>query len=423
MGRLWVAGCGLLAAMHARQAAIAANNPLPPTRNRRQLLVLLALLLAACQRDPQPYPHEAYIWQRQWTPAVSASLRAQTPQFTGWRVLALQVSGTHRIATTPELSSLAAAALPVRVVVRIEGARSPLPVAALWIELEPLLARWRAAGVDVAGVEIDHDCASAALLDYAQWLRELRRTLPATASLSITALPTWMESPDLESLLASVDASVLQVHAVQRPERGLFDADRAHAWVRAWDRRSPHPFAVALPAYGVRVAIDADGLRAVDAEGDIDRSGAGGVELRADPRAVAALIARLRDDPPAQLASIVWFRLPVPGDQRGWSAATLEAVISGAPLQSRFVVTSTANHGGSFDLMLRNAGTLDAPAPDVDLPAHCHLGDALGRYRLQRTSDTLRLAPGSDTWLTAGGRMSIGWMRCDQTLPREWVLP
>ena len=115
----------------------------------------------------------------------------------------------------------------MRLVVRIEGARGPLAVPALWAELEPLLARWRAGGVDVAGIEIDHDCATAALDDYASWLRELRDAMPRDLKLSVTALPSWLESPALDQVLGAVDDSVLQVHAVQRPDHALFDAASA----------------------------------------------------------------------------------------------------------------------------------------------------------------------------------------------------
>jgi hypothetical protein len=87
------------------------------------------------------------------------------------------------------------------------------------------------------------------------------------------------------------------------------------------------------------------------------------------------------------------------------------------------VVESSANDGGSLDLQLRNSGNLDTAPPAVNLPAHCRLGDALGRYRLQTTATgTLRLVPEADAWLASGAIMPIGWVRCDDSLQAKWEL-
>ena len=66
----------------------------------------------------------------------------------------------------------------------------------------PVPARWRAAGVDVVGLEIDHDCATAVLADYARWLAANRP--PAPLAWSITALPTWAGAPALPAVAAAL---------------------------------------------------------------------------------------------------------------------------------------------------------------------------------------------------------------------------
>ena len=398
------------------------RNPRANTNNPHQhLLLLLLLSLTACT-PPTPLPHEAYIWQRQWTPAVVGAVQTQAGQFSGWRLLALQVVGERMIEVAPDLVALKATRLPLRMVVRIEGARLRPAAGALAMRIGELRQRWLAAGLRIDGIEIDHDCASAALGEYAQWLRDLRAALPDTGLWSITALPAWMESPDLEALREAVDESVLQVHAVDRPQTGLFDKTGAWYWIFDWARRSPQPFRVALPAYGVRVGVDGGGkVRAVDAEG-IERVGPGGSELRADPREVAALIETIAEETPAGMRGWVWFRLPVAGDARGWSAPTLAAAIAGEPLQAEFSVQVTLAANGASDLVLRNDGNLDSPLPAIDLPAHCRLGDALGRYRMDDAAAGLRLVPADDAWLPAGGRLVVGWTRCAQPLEPRWSI-
>lgn len=100
----------------------------------------------------------------------------------------------------------------------------------------------------VTDVEIDYDCATSRLADYVVFLRNLRARLAPDLRLSITMLPTWLDSAQLEQALAAVDESVLQVHAVLDPALGLFEAKRARARVRAYGGGAPHGWRVALPA-------------------------------------------------------------------------------------------------------------------------------------------------------------------------------
>ena len=47
---------------------------------------------------------------------------------------------------------------------------------------------------NLTGVEIDYDCPTSKLPAYARFLVELRSRLARRMALSITALPTWMNS-------------------------------------------------------------------------------------------------------------------------------------------------------------------------------------------------------------------------------------
>ena len=160
----------------------------------------------------------------------------------------------------------------------------------------------------------------------------------------------------------------------------------------------------------------------MDAETEFDRSGPGGRELRADPRAVADYLARIDDAAPQHLRGFLWFRLAVAGDRRGWSAATLAAVIARQPLVARFRASARMSASGSHDLRVSNTGNLDSMAPSIVLPEHCRLADALGQYRLQ-AGVRMQLVPGSRAWLAAGDSVIVGWVRCDKPLDPQWELP
>jgi len=77
------------------------------------------------------------------------------------------------------------------------------------------LARWRAAGDPVVGLQIDFDSGTRRLADYAAFLRELRGRLPSDCRLSITGLLDWSSQGDsaaLDALGGVVDEVVLQTY-------------------------------------------------------------------------------------------------------------------------------------------------------------------------------------------------------------------
>lgn len=379
-------------------------------------------MLAGCASKPAPpLDHEAYVWQRQWTPALAVSFDAMRADFVGWRALAAESTAAgDLIDAAPNLDLLARSGKPVIAVFRLNGSRPPPSVEILGGRIDKVAAEWRNAGVHLAGIEIDHDCATAQLDAYASLLAQLRTRLRADLRLSITVLPTWIGTPALARTLAQADASVLQVHAIAAPRAGrskvgLFDPDQAQRWIDAYAAVAPKPFRVALPAYGVRVGFDEAG-RAVAVESEMPRAmeADSAQELRADPTGVAALLRRLERAHSSQLAGIVWFRLPSEDDQRAWSAITLHAVISGSALKSEFVAHTIAADDGATEIALANRGTLDASPPaSVAVEArNCSAADALMGFRIERSDAGWQFFPDADAILRAGHERRIGWLRC-----------
>lgn len=77
------------------------------------------------------------------------------------------------------------------------------------------LARWRAAGNQVTGIQIDFDAATRGLMDYVDFLKNLRARLPANCKLSVTGLLDWSghgDSAPLNALGSTVDEVVLQTY-------------------------------------------------------------------------------------------------------------------------------------------------------------------------------------------------------------------
>jgi len=380
----------------------------------RLSVLLVAVLLNGCeQQDAPPLDQQLYVWQRQWTPAHDAALRDSRADFSTLRVLALQAfpqDGWRRARIDPAL--LKRDGRPLIAVIRLDGQLQSLDQDEVTAQIQQLLSDWQGKGLTLAGVEIDHDAGNARLPAYRAFLTHLRAVLPATLPLSITALPAWLDSPELPSLLSTVDSSVLQVHAVSDPRRGLFDPDQARKWAKGWGRITTKPFYLALPAYGVALLPGASGPPVVESEVPVGRGGERR-ELLADPLQLRTLAMDLRAAPPAHLAGLIWFRLPLAGDRRAWSLTTLGAVARGDTLDSRLSVKLSAQDG-LYDISVSNQGNLDSPWPErVTLAVQgCDGADALAGYALQQSPDLLTFTRLSAGRIVAGGQRAIGWARC-----------
>ncbi|WP_064600592.1 DUF3142 domain-containing protein [Pseudomonas sp. DR 5-09] len=376
--------------------------------------LVAVLLLCACERqDAVPLDQQLYVWQRQWTPAHELALNDSRNDFSTLRVLALQAfpnAGWSRARVDSAL--LRRDARPLIAVIRLDGQLKALDPQAVTAQILQVLADWQGQGLTLAGIEIDHDAGNARLPAYIGFLAHLRTALPANLPLSITALPAWLDSPQLPALLATVDSSVLQVHAVSDPRRGLFDSEQAQRWAKAWGRVTDKPFYLALPAYGVALLADVDGAPVVESEVPLERGGQRR-ELLADPQQLGRLANELREDRPAHLAGLIWFRLPLANDRRAWSLSTLRAVARGDALSSQLGVVFTEQNGLQ-DIALRNVGNLDSAWPArITIQARgCEGADALAGYALQQTADLLTFTRLRDGRLPAGGQRAIGWARC-----------
>lgn len=382
-----------------------------------RIVVLCALIAAACGGAPEPgvvgvrLPQAAYVWQRHWTPGVRAAVAHPLAALDGLHVLAaeIDIGGADLTVMRLDGAALAASHRPITLVVRINGAR---PIGDL--SLAPVLEvgeRLRGAGVDVAGLEIDHDCATARLAEYAAWLAAHRPAAPLR--LSITALPSWAESPALARVAAAVDDIVVQVHAVRAPM--IFDANEAWVDLARFARAvRTTPMRVALPTYSAVVRGD---------------------EIGVDPDDVARFVRRLEARPLAGVGGVVWFRLPVAGDEQTWSAVTFARVVNGGEPDAggqverglarvvtdgvgfASVVTGDEREGraevalvergaGRFDVVVRNPGPSAVDLPAVRIAGAIAAADLVQGYRERATGrwDAPRRS------LAAGEQLVIGWI-------------
>lgn len=98
---------------------------------------------------------------------------------------------------------------------RVESAQTP-PREVIPALLDALHAQIEAvkrqSASPVWGMQIDFDCPTARLDEYAQWLAALREALPQGCKLSITGLLTWYRDNGVRDLLAQVDEHTPQFY-------------------------------------------------------------------------------------------------------------------------------------------------------------------------------------------------------------------
>lgn len=381
-------------------------------------LVGLSASTSAIRTTGEPLPHDAYVWQRIWTPAVTAAASRSADIVRSWRILLAEGDKSGRWTTVSvPWSDVLATGRPVVGVIRIDGRLDEDRMAAL---LDRVIATVSAPKTlqSISGVEIDYDCPTSKLATYAKFLSALRARLPSSIALSITALPTWLSSPVLGSLATDLNEVVLQVHAVDDPRRGLFDPDQAERWVRDFGRRIGRPFRVALPAYDVRVTWRRDGrLASVESEVPL-LAGPGGELLDARPEAVLGLLHALQRSAPAGLIGVVWFRLPTEADTRAWSLETWRAVVTDRLSPARVSAALVpAEQPDLWNVVLSNDGTIDARLPaQVGLDPTCRMADGANGFRLvaDGKSDRRVLESSGNGRLRAQTKRTIGWARCVQ---------
>lgn len=91
--------------------------------------------------------------------------------------------------------------------------------AGTWRAITAMLARWRAAGNRLEGLQIDFDAATAGLGGYHAFLEDVRRHLLPGERLSITGLLDWSANGDpaaLAALADVVDEVVIQTYQARR---------------------------------------------------------------------------------------------------------------------------------------------------------------------------------------------------------------
>jgi hypothetical protein len=286
----------------------------------------------------------------------------------------------------------------------------------------------------VKGLQMDLDVPTRLLPRYAELLRRIRESLPPETQLSITGLPTWMESPDISSVLENVDFWIPQFYGAGVPFRkGQKVPISSSTAVSAAVARAAdlgNPFYAGLSAYGYAILYSTEG-DLLELRGDIDPASAAsnrelvqletgsyekaveasevmygyrangdlvldglvihrGETLVFDQPTSASLRAAaraVRSKGGPALLGICLFRLPTDEDETTLSLAEIRSALGDSPPKVSTALTLNAS-GQTLTLEAKNAGNVGgligdgAFTVDLEIPP----GSLSGATRLERFS-------------------------------------
>ncbi len=421
---------------------------LPSSRRlrKKRVSILSALFIVAvaagawifffwlAPRTSGPLRQDVYVWQRAWTQPVRDAVSQHATNFAEIAALKAEISWKDKqpqiTRVAVDYETLSKARRPVGIALRIGPYAGPFTNDAIASFITDTAGRIvteaRTNGVVLAELQIDFDCAESKLDGYRVWVEAIQRRV-APLPITITALPSWLDSRAFKRLAAVATNYVLQVHSVERPKSfaAPFTLCDPRAARRAVERagRIGVPFRVALPTYGYLLAYDAGGkFISLAAEGPRPNwpTNAQLREVSSDAVALAELVQAWTADRPVAMRGVIWYRLPTVVDNFNWRWPTLGAILAGRVPQEKFRVNARRVESGLVEISLANAGELDVSsrlAVEVRWSkARLIAGDALRDFELaDRSASAARFQTKSQpVRVRAGDQLVLGWLRFDQ---------
>ncbi len=274
----------------------------------------------------------------------------------------------------------------------------------------------------VAGLQLDFDAPTRLLPQYATTLRRLRELLPPSIKLSITGLPTWAHSQDINAVLAAVDFWIPQCYGTNIPthlsQRIPISSPTDVARTIRNVRRLNKPFYAGLSAYSYAILYAQEG-GLLELRGDLDpawaahnpslelverqafKDAASVSEMRYVYRAKSEIVLNgliiktgeslmfdlpsaeslrasaraVRENAGEKLLGICVFRVPMEADETTLSAGEIAAALNDTPAKVATTLTLQRLPGQQWQLRAENTGTAstflheEALTLDLNLPA------------------------------------------------------
>lgn len=406
------------------------------------IMVVIGTILFVSQSTPSCYTNgpmieDIYVWQRHWDGKVQQSILDHGHSF--HRVVALhaEVSWSDRhkplVHIPLDYRSLQSNSSTIGLVLRLgpyKGTYKEDDTTAKWlIQMgQAMIAEAKTNQMEVSEFQIDFDCAESKLAGYLLWIQAIRKAIAPTP-LTITALPSWMDQKEFETLIRNVDSFVLQVHSVTPPRStehriDLCPVDAARKAVEIAGSFEV-PFRVALPTYGYLVAYDSKGnyvglsAETLPSDWPMDSFIK---EAWSDPKSIAGLVSEWENQRPCSMQGLIWFRMPIEGDRMNWPWQTFNEVRKGNIPMPKLIIDVHQSSNELIEVFLCNQGNATAFSPPEVIISWKNAkflgGDGIQKFELFNSSTNevvLKNASNSQRFrIKPNHRLPIGWFRLDR---------
>jgi hypothetical protein len=339
-------------------------------------ILFVCALFTSCRLQPQlfgntPLPQRGYLWQRNWTPAVTAAVTEADRHMDGVIVLGSEIQWTGG-KPTPIRAKLSWETLKtlkksVALALRIDPYPGPflehnLAATSVLNEAARLIHEVHEHQLNLSELQLDFDCPQKKLAGYEIWVRLVRAAI-RPVKLILTVLPVWLDEPDFADLIRESDGYVLQVHSVPTGHQIGHDVICDPALARSWVTKAAkldRPFHVALPTYRCTAGYGPAGNLlgvAMDSVTPVFPPGTRLLEFDSDADALARLVNDWHTARPACFKGIIWYRVPVSSDRQNWRWPTMIAVMQGRTPLHRLEVSGQGDN--PVDLSISNNGESD----------------------------------------------------------------
>jgi gluconate kinase len=398
----------------------------------RYLILFAALFwIGLFQGTAFAYDDIIYIWQRNWEKHIHDSIEAVSGESESFAVLCgdLKFQDDMPSISTIDIEWSYLKGKKITLVFRMNTRAANLlerdsintTVDAVSNTIKKVIDE--AAGNQIIGVQFDYDCPTSKLNTYKDFIRLFRKRLP-DAKISITSLPTWLNSREFDALIKETDYYVLQLHSFELPKtieqlKEIFPNGRAKVYIKKASSFR-HPYYISLPTYGYEVAFDGDGkfigLRAESADILWGENIQHEVKM-ASVDEILDFLNYAKDDKPDFLKGICWFRLPIESDVFNWNIKTLMAVMQLKKPEKRLEVELSENNNGLIEIYLANTGEenfwKDVSFDIIWSGRQRPLYDALGGYKDKLIYEN-KIIRFSGPAPKVGEKVLISWLRVDK---------
>ena len=327
---------------------------------------LLFIFTLACDRveyTDEPLEHHSYIWNRKASDSQAENIRYCHNFLDGFSILASEVNWNKNkaIVKNIELPKEKFGINSISIRINDFPGKIDSQEEAILEITQKALKRFEDNGFEIDEIQIDFDCSSSKLENYAKLLNSLNKHF--TKKLSITALPSWLKQGSFAEVIQNCDSYILQLHSLTLPKNiniisPLFDSEKALKWVKQ-AAKLEKDFSVSLPTYGYFLGFDENGNYMGVSSEQGPKNWPHTKVLMTDINSVNDFIEAINIKHPKNLKSIFWFRLHNDADNLNWNSDAIRSLVMGNKVYSDSLEVIYSKQNESLtDIYLRNNSSI-----------------------------------------------------------------